>query len=282
MRGVPLTQVTVSIYTMSFVIIEVLRLVAGIAGANDLRPGPIVLRTKEILVCIQYLFSGCVATHAFCTYTTVFLYPLKVVAVPVSKGGSLMLRLAGVNSINVSLALALTIISHIPWRTRTRLPLPAKSTPGWFQQKWLRARSQFAACASTYLALNLPPSSFEFVLIFGVLTVVHTLWLTNFLPSSSPPDLTDINEHVHYYDLPCILLGIPTFLPIPYFLHRFFFMGSMSRYPQYLFGLKGPDREFWAGTFIMVNIVACVLAYTTFWSEGINTTYRPIWADYLG
>jgi hypothetical protein len=282
MRGVPLTQVVVSIFTLSFVITEVLRLVAGIAGAHDLRPGPFVSRTKEILMCIQYLFSGCVAVHAHCVYIVLFLYPILIEGVPVSKEGLLIIRLVGVHSINVSLALTVTVIGHIPWMTRTRPSPSAKNRPGWLHLKFLRMRSNFAARASRQLALRLPTPSFKFTLIFGVLTVIHILWLTHVFPNFPPPDLADPNEHTPYYDMITVVVGMPAFLPIPYFLHRLLFLGPISRYPRYLFGLNGSDREFCAGMFIMANIMSCVLAYSTFWSEGMNTTYRPIWADYLG
>jgi hypothetical protein len=50
MRGVPLTQTIVGIFSLSFVITEIVRVVAGPAGAVNLRPVPIGLGLVMVTV----------------------------------------------------------------------------------------------------------------------------------------------------------------------------------------------------------------------------------------
>ena len=98
------------------------------------------------------------------------------------------------------------------------------------------------------------------------------------------PNLNNVSLTLMIYSLCVSIIGIPASLFTPYLLFRLIFMGSLSRYPRTIFGVEGSVSEFYAGAFVMLNVLSSLMGYSFLWFEVGNfyDTYKPGWADSLG
>ena len=76
MRGVPLTQTLVAFLVVSFLVPEILRMVAGSAGAIELHPMPIVTKAKTTLVDLQLHALGITLLFACVIFSYSVFVPL--------------------------------------------------------------------------------------------------------------------------------------------------------------------------------------------------------------
>jgi hypothetical protein len=297
MRGIPLTQTLVAFLLVSFIIPEVLRLVAGTAGTNDLHPMPTVMKAKTAFITIElYILWLCILFACIVFSYSVFV-PLFYASTAHSTYPDLSLAvraIVGVYTVTIGLTLPIGLVvsrvSYKSWAMRKLVSFCTTITPRWFHELWMSLRSSFATRTSDLLAFSPPlsPLSFEFTIFFVLLNVLHLLYFDYVLPGHTPrfpePKTLNLSPYLVYYSMAYVVIGIPAFLLLPYLIYRLMFMGSLSRYPRKVFGMKGSVSEFSAGAFILFNVLSSLMGYSFLWYEvgDVNDTYKPGWADALG
>jgi len=275
MRGTPTTQVMTLIYVIAFLVPEFFRLTAGAAGEVELRPMPIVVRTKERVDLVVDFLHGAVPIH--------FFYSLHM-------GHILFLDdLYDHTAIQALLSLGpIWIVCQVLIRLWTWLsgapvlgPFFAHARQLWathfevIHNRVLQTMVEITVDA-TYI---LPGSAMLCFILFIVFEIiVFGVAFLHEVRSGSPSLRTVTNPFMRP-----ILINISvlvTFPLISLLLYDVVFVGSLSKTPRRLTGIKGSKGEFVAGYVTLSSLFTVFYMYSHSWTpEG---TYKPAWAEYLG
>jgi hypothetical protein len=299
MKGVPLTQALVAFLLVSFLVPEIIRMIAGTAGAFDLRPKLVVLKAKSTfdnvelhalrisIVFACYMFS-------YSVFIPMFSTAAKHSSNLVSWIHEFLKFFTLITAVSLNLVLLFSDSRCASWATRKIVLYSTLVLPQGVRDFYVKMRSSFAVGVSVVLAFDPPlsPACFESTVVCFFLTALQTLCLVvvfySYTPIGKPPlpkmtlrniTLYNIYSAVHYS-----FFLFPLFYTISHLFYRLIFMGSLSRYPRQLFGLHGTVSEFWAGAFVLLNFVSSLVGFSVFWYEygDFNDTYKPSWADALG
>jgi hypothetical protein len=300
MRGIPLTQTLVAFLVVSFLVPELLRTVAGTAGAVDLSPRPIVTKAKSTFVelelyalCASIIFTSIIVSY--CVFVPLFNASTSYSSHP--ELSTTIRNVVGLYTIAIGITLPIALfvrnISYNSWTMTKIISGFTAILPGRVCQIWISTRSSFATRVSVLLAFNPPlsPASFEFAILCLVSSIPQVLlfWLCGYssndtLALSSESVLRTVTPYLVLFATVYAVWGIPALLLLPYLFFRLRCMGPFSRYPRKLFGLDGTVSEFCAGAFVMTNILSLLMGYSFLWYEvgSMCTTWKPDWADALG
>jgi hypothetical protein len=311
MRGVLLTQTLVAFLVVSFLVPEIIRMVAGTAGAFDLHPEPIVIKAKTTFANVELCALSISIMFAYLVFTYIVVLSLSTTRVTRPSNGDSGIQFRpeylepqpvksatpfDIAIVFLSLAGGMIFIPYVQPILRQGL---------W--DFWVKMRPSFAKGVSVLVAFDPPLStaSFESTLFYLIVSYVmaglyaacllffsyrylrDTTDSAAYALNASPSPKTALREITRYYicfTVICAFVFIPIFATLLYFVYRLIFMGSLSRYPRRLFGIAGTMSEFLAGAFVLLNLVSSFVGYLSLWYEfgDFRDTYKPGWADALG
>jgi hypothetical protein len=284
MGNIPLTQASVAMLLASFLISELFRLVAGTAGTVDPSAQPKIAAVKEAMYMFQPLgfFVCLVCSNA--------LYAVSWGVILGKASLKVDIMLVAPTLVAFVLTCAVSIVNHSTSKHVSTFSTRHLRLPRTLVRQCQRLLAALCSTVCTLAALDeaavgrhLSPVS-----LFAGFWAVSLAMLACFLPSESLPDVHLLSsEHpavfVWWYllrgSLRMVTLLFQTIVGLQ-IVYRLLFMGSLSRYPKMVFGLKGSSREFWTFVFIFGNFFGYWAMYAyQFDSRG---TYKPAWADVLG
>ena len=287
MSGPPITQVVMATYIIAFLVPEMFRLTAGSVGLVELRPMPIVVHTRKAIAEKARFICGFAGALVLSKSAFLVLFSLAQdthVAIQV-------LLLVG------PICMMFWIFVQIPeWLS---IPHVLPSRLARIKQLWfvdLEAISCKMCCIVADVDLVVKSTSRKAPLLkswniihFGSLLMAFT-WTRLVQEFAHPIDSMEIPSFGAPFQGPLHIFMVNLFLAVVFasitfpwmclLLYSVLFVGSFSKIPRRLTGIKGTLMEFIAGYATLGSFFWAFYVYTHFWtSEG---TYKPAWADYLG
>ena len=276
MRGIPVTQLLVAIYFVSFIVPEAFRWVAGPVGQFNLYPLPIVSNAKS------FLSSG---AFSLLFWVSIGSYMVGLVS-PI--GGDLMIRASDRVSlfpIGMILATPVTILLLKVLEFPMSFQVFANCSNGvrscmYDLRMFQHVRTSLVALIAWFFALR--PSTIEPYLSFVCLypaSLAGAVWLL-WCKSSFPLESDDVNAHDAKFWV--TLINILFFIPLClYIVYRLWVIVYLSHISRRLCGTTRTIGEFAKGTFILINIAGITLCYASI--EYISCwTFKPRWVEALG
>jgi hypothetical protein len=269
MKNVPWTQTFVALSLANFLVPEILRHIAGPAGAVDLRPLPIVENVqkgmtsrKRFAVSTAILASVCFIWASFIGVSSFEFRPFTSAV-----ASALFATLCLVGAVHLA-------TRYWPLTLRIRLNPLAR-----LADRWHRLASTATDFCSSLAALKieLVEQYLGLTLLFAISWIVSSALFYFCFPRPTLHSEPKVVDRMTTLVIPVIWINLMFF---SYILYRCLFAGSMSRYPRRVFGLEGNSIEFWNGCFITQHMLAFLVLYAyNYKSEG---TYKPSWAEALG
>ena len=273
MRGTPITQVVTSVYVIAFLVPESFRLTAGSAGEVELRPMPIVVRTKERVDLVVGALCGVASMISF--------YLLHIWLIILVNDHYDRFAIQGLLLLGPTWIMCQILIRAWAWLSGH----PVLVSPiAYARQLWatrfevihnkvLQTIVEITA-DGTYI---LPRSAMLWV-ILGI------VWCIIILGAMSLPGWSLLSpQTVPARGVRLLLIFSSAFVTFPFVSLLFYdvvFVGLLSKTPRRLTGIKGSMGEFVAGYVTLNSLFTVFYTYSNFWlSEGTN---KPAWADYLG
>ena len=277
MRGVPVTQLLVAIFLVSFLVPEVFRWVAGPVGQFNLYPLPIVLNAKS------FLSNG---AFSLLFWVSIVFYMLGGLVGPI--GMNLMIEASDRVSlflIGMILATPVTLLLIKVLQFLTSFQVFASCSNGIRScmrnlKMFQHARTSMVALIAWLFALR--PSTVEPYLFFVCLyptCLAGTAWLL-WSASTFPLESDDPNDHDAKFWV--TMINILFFVPLAvYVVYRLWVIVYLSNISSRLCGTTRTIEEFAKATFIIVNIGGITLLYATI--EYVSSgTFKPRWVEVLG
>jgi hypothetical protein len=286
MKGIPLTQTMTSIIFASFLVSEMLRLIAGPAGKVELYPSTAVLKAKIHIDWLQRLLFRNL-------FRCQIGFNLCMVTIPLL---STEFFWASMTVVPVTLA---TVMTGRIFRTlRIAESNSASSiTRGFeiFLSKISDAYSIFLSILTKTFALNdihedLNSNSLVLfvltetaILLFldrtGYIEKGNTLLQNHYIKGG--PMVASIICISSIGVISSFLLIGPFIILMSHLIYRLLFIGSLSKYPRKLSGVDGSLSSFICMLFMFSNFYSLCYAFH-FYFDSEHNTYKPDWAEYLG
>jgi len=275
MRGIPITQVVTSIYVIAFLVPEFFRLTAGSAGEVELRPMPTVVRTKErvdrvvgvlhrVATMISFLLLHAWFIEFLHDHYSHVAIQVFLLLVPTWLMCQVLIRIWAWFSVAPALGPSFAFARQL-WAAHFQV----------IHHKVLQIIEEITV-DGTYI---LP----GFAMLWVLLSIVSC---TLIIGATSLPEVWSGSrslQTVPTRSMQLTLFGISaygTFPLISLLFYNVLFVGSLSKTPRRLTGIKGSKGELVAGYVTLSSLITAFYIYGHFWtSEG---TYKPAWADYLG
>lgn len=275
MRGIIFTQILVGSQVVSFVVPELFRVISGTAGAVNLHPMPSVVFAKETFMSLQRAILLVTATSsAFGCW--IMLEPfvfLPIFALP--EGDLRFLVYANLTLIAPLVTAGLYTGRGAFAQLAIRESFLKTVTPRQVSAVYKGGKQKFVTTLSGLLDVQTPyADEIATICILYLFTVLITLALMMYSNAWRI-------SHLHWISVTlCFFISPMTTPTIVYALFRILFVGSLSKYPRELFGLKERTSELILGAFIGVHMLGAVSRYVLWYDP--TTTHKPQWADLLG
>lgn len=297
MQGVPLTQSFAVVFLAAFVVLEILRIVAGVAYERDLPPMPGLQRAKDQLRKIRRLsFQASVAIQALVWIWMISTTLPSTWFVKTEDGGPGPLTNAAITIAIVSISTILlailfflsfligggmvlgllALIDFLSGRISRRLGGPAH--PGDALADFVsRVFAADPSLVTTACHISLYFTAF-------ITASILFLYLCSFLPVIEVPGAVTekstikVLEYVARFAAAAFLLLIS--LSLFHVIYRVCYMGAYSRNLKRFFGLHGSLKEFCSILFLTFNVFTLYVYYSSVYDS--KGTYRPKWIDMLG
>ena len=282
MRGTPLTQVLMSIYIIAFLVPELFRLIAGSAGEIDLRPMPIVVRTRRTIVEVANVLCGFVAMAPVFPANILLFYLHTSLASQVAMWfylGPINVLHMFMSSVQLSMCIS-EAHSHTSPLTRV-MQLWAVDFLA-FNRKLFCTPKQVVTLVVLNPLLDSEPFLTGLCLHLALLVIAHLVLPPLLLHGHISPDAQFPETFMTYYFMSGMLLIFVVFaIPLmSLLLYGVLFVSLSSKIPRRLTGVKGSMGELLVGYVTLCSLFTAFYMYSQLWtSEG---TYKPAWADYLG